>query len=325
MKNLFTLAFALLIGNWAFAQTTFWTEDFGTGCNQGQIIQDYSGTNGAWTVVDYTTANNAANKFYVSATEAGMGVGNCGDGCLGNLGLTDATLHVGAVEVIYQTVTLVENDMGASYNVGGIGAFGFVSATDITAQSPVINCSGYQNIVLSFDYMEGGDGINDNALVYYYTGTGWGVLADLAKTATGCPTGQGLWTTFTHDFGSIINDLPNFQVAFAWVNNDDGVGNDPSFAVDNITLTGDITTGISEVSDGDLRIRQFDGSIEVAFTDVDEEIMVVKGYDILGQEVASSTATGSNRVKIETGNLSGVLILQIESTSGISTRKVVLR
>ena len=114
-------------------------------------------------------------------------------------------------------------------------------------------------------------------------------------------------------------------MGFKWVNADDGTGTEPSFAVDNITLTGDITTGINEASEAGLIIRQFDNTIEIAFADVDEEIMVVGGYDILGQEVASKSATGSNRVRIDTGSLSGVLILQIESTSGISTRKVVLR
>jgi hypothetical protein len=324
MKNILTLTFGLLIGNWAFAQTTFWTEDFGTGCNQGQLGDTYTGNNGSWAVSDYTSSNNAANKFYVSATEAFTGLGSCGDGCL-DAALTDATLHVGGVYVEYQTFPIVEADMGASYNVGGIGGFGFQSETNIRAESPLINCSGYQNIELEFDYMEGGEGSIDDATLHYYTGSSWGVLDNPDKTVTGCPGGQGAWTHYSYNLPAIINDLANFQIGFRWVNADDGTGSDPSFAVDNITLTGDITTGINEVNDGALRIRQFDGSIEVDFTDVDEEIMVVKGYDILGQEVASSTATGSNRVKIETGNLSGVLILQIESTSGISTRKVVLR
>lgn len=325
MKKLFTLSIVLLSGSWAFAQTTFWTEDFGTGCNQGQLADSYTGSNGSWTVSDYTSSNNAANKFYVSGTEAFTGLGMCGQGCIDNPSLTDQTLHVGGVYVEYLTVPIVEADLGASYNTGGIGGFGFQSETDIRAESPVINCSGYQNIELEFDYMEGGEGSIDNAILHYYTGTSWGVLDDPDKTVTGCPSGQGTWTHYSYSLPAIINDLSNFQLGFRWVNADDGTGSDPSFAVDNITLTGDITTGINEVNDSDLRIRQYDSSIEVAFTDVDEEIMVVRGYDILGQEIASQTANGSNRAKINTGSLSGVLILQIESTSGISTRKVVLR
>ena len=325
MKLLYSLTFLMSLVVTSFAQTTFWTEDFGTGCNQGQLASAYSGPNGAWSVTDFSSGNNAANKFYVSATEAGMGAGNCGQGCIDNVSLTSQTLHVGGSYVEFQSFPIVEEDLGASYNSGGIQSFGFISETNMVAQSPLINCSGYQNIVLSFDYMEGGDLAFDDADLRYYNGTAWGVLDALEKTVAGCPTGQGLWTNFTYTLPSTINDLSNFRIAFGWGNNDDGAGSDPSFAVDNITLTGDITTGINNASGGGLRIRQFDKIIEVAFTDVDEEIMIVKAYDILGQELTSKASKGTNRTQLETGNLSGVVILQIESTSGISTRKMVLR
>lgn len=324
MKRIFTLAIITLFSSVSFGQTAFWTEDFGTGCNQGQLASAYSGTNGAWTVTDFTSGNNAANKFYVSAAEAGTGIGNCGDGCLNTPSLTNASLHVGAVEVVYQTITLVQNDMGASYNSGGIGSFGFLSATDLRAESPVIDCSGRSNVSLSINYMEGGQGIMDNAALIADFGSGWVLLEDLAKTSSSCLP-QGTWTNYTRAIPA-ADGQSSVKIGFTWVNNDDGVGADPSFAVDDLTLFEDLTTGLThETAENSIRISDLDGALEIAFADVDEEIFIVKGYDILGQEVASRVSNGSNRIKLETGSLSGVLILQIESSKGLSTRKIVLR
>ena len=322
MKSLYFIAFLTSISLSVNAQP-FWTEDFGTGCNQGQLAANYTGANGSWTVTDFTSGNNGANKFYVSATEAGMGDGNCGDGCLATGG-TNATLHVSSQYIEYMGFPIVNADVGAAYNVGGIQSFGFISETNMVARSPVIDCSGYQNIVLSFEYMEGGD-VNDDANLRYYDGTAWATLDPLAKTTT-CPSGQGRWSTFTYNLPSTIDNLSNFQIAFGWVNNDDGAGTDPSFAVDNIQLSVGVPTGISQMTDAsDLRIFQNPGWIEVAFTDVDEEIQIINGYDILGQLVVTESFNGNASAELNVSGLNGILVLQIETKNGMHTRKVVLR
>ena len=92
---------------------TFWVEDFGIGCNAGNPASGYNGTNGNWTVSNTGTNDSYSNQWYVSATEAGMGVGNCGDGCGNNPSLSNQTLHLGAI------ASLV-GDQGASYNAGGL-------------------------------------------------------------------------------------------------------------------------------------------------------------------------------------------------------------
>ncbi|MBK6983341.1 MAG: SprB repeat-containing protein [Bacteroidetes bacterium] len=74
----------------------FWTENFGVGCNQGALASVYTGTNGAWAVTNTGVNNPSASQWFVSATESGMGAGNCGDGCLGT-GTTNKTLHVANV------------------------------------------------------------------------------------------------------------------------------------------------------------------------------------------------------------------------------------
>ena len=322
MRSLYTLTFALLTAAFAQAQVTIWSEDFGTGCNQGQLAGAYSGTNGSWTVVDATSGNNAANKFYVSATEAGMGAGNCGDGCLATGG-TNATLHVGGVDVVFQNFVITEMDPGAAYNSGGISSFGFQSITDIKVESPAIAVSGYENLSLSFNYMEGGAMALDNATLLYHNGTSWSLLTDLAKT-TVCGTGQGRWAAYTVALPAPTG--PNIKVGFHWVNNDDGAGSDPSFAVDDIVVSGDVATGIHEASQaGDVRILNLNGALEVAFTDVDEEIMAVEGFDLLGQRAFSQVGSRSASATVDVSGIKGVVILQITTNSGMHTRKVVLQ
>src|SRR5467141_2091108 len=70
----------------------FWTENFGTdnNCvNQGQLASSYTSGNGTWAIGSTGVNNAQANEWFVSSTEAGMGVNNCGDGCLNNPALNN--------------------------------------------------------------------------------------------------------------------------------------------------------------------------------------------------------------------------------------------
>jgi gliding motility-associated-like protein len=208
----------------------FWTENFGTGCSQNQLVTSYTGTNGAWTESSPSANGTSANDFFVSATEAGMGVGNCGDGCAGNAALTNRTLHVGSLGIGFCPT----GDCGASYNAGpSAGA----AVTDKRAESPTINCTGHSNITLSFAYMERGAAPNDDASVWYFDGTTWALLTNEPATNNAGCLGQGRWTAFSFALPASANNNPNVKIGFHWVNNDDGAGNDPSFAVDDITLS----------------------------------------------------------------------------------------
>lgn len=218
---------------------TFWTEDFGSGCNTGNPALGYVGTNGAWTVVATGTNDSYANEWYVSATEAGMGVGNCGDGCGNNPTLTNRTLHVGAIS------TLI-GDAGASYNAGGLCIAGICVNTDKRAESPIINCLGKSNITLTFSYIQQGAPGTDFVSLCYSNGSSWftyngsswvGPNTALAATNNSGCGGQGRWTTYSVTLPASANNNPNVRIGFRWINNDDGIGTDPSFAVDDISLS----------------------------------------------------------------------------------------
>ena len=209
------------------AQVDFWTEDFGSGCNSGQQIAAYAGTNGTWTVTSTGSNASGANAWFVSAEENGNPEGQCGSGC-GN----DRTLHLGALNSALGT------DLGAAYYEGLAGFCGIFpcGATDKRVESPAINCSGLTDITIEFVYIEGGNTI-DNATLWYYNGSTWSQLADMNKTFSGTCSPQGLWTAFSTSLPASANNNPNVKIGFRWINNDDGDATDPSFAVDDIILS----------------------------------------------------------------------------------------
>jgi gliding motility-associated-like protein len=211
----------------------FWTENFGVGCNQGALASVYTGTNGAWAITNTGLNDASANQWYVSATESGMGAGNCGDGCLGT-GTTNRTLHVGNVSTSPAAfIFCPAGDCGAAYDTG----IGFNNVTaDKRAESPIINCTGQSNITLTFNYIEGGQTTLDDATLWYFDGVTWNQIDNMPKTII-CGGGQGQWGSRTLVLPASANNNPNVRIGYRWVNNDDGAGTDPSFAVDDITLS----------------------------------------------------------------------------------------
>ncbi|HTF03962.1 MAG TPA: T9SS type A sorting domain-containing protein [Bacteroidia bacterium] len=200
-----------------------WTENFNNGCTQLCPASSYPG----WSVTNTGANGTSANDFYISCAENGNAVGGCGTGCG-----SDATLHLGNVSTSPAAfIFCPTGDCGAAYDAGvGSGT----CLTSKRAESPTINCTGYTNVIFSFKYMEGGQNTNDNALAWYFDGAVWTMVADMAKTVV-C-SGQGTWTAYSIALPASANNNPNVKIGFEWVNNDDGSGADPSFAVDNVQL-----------------------------------------------------------------------------------------
>lgn len=229
---LILLPFSLL------SQTIFWTEDFGSGCDQGHLATTYSGPNGTWTIVDSGVNEEDANTWFVSATENGGAVGDCHSGCptptTGN-----KTLHIAnSVDISFMGIV---TDQQCSYAEGIAGTCMPpvlpCTVTSKRVQSPTINCTGKSNITVNFKYIEGGDD-NDNATMWYSAdnGANWIMLVDMPKTAQ-CGTDNGVWTAFSYQLPASADNNPNVKIGFNWVNNGDGVAQDPSVAVDDITLS----------------------------------------------------------------------------------------
>ncbi|MBS1646223.1 MAG: gliding motility-associated C-terminal domain-containing protein [Bacteroidetes bacterium] len=217
----------------AGAQTPFWTENFGTGCNQLQLANGLNASgNGAWTVSILGAEDPQANTWYISAEENGNATGACGSGCGSN-----RTLHVGSIANSSGFSPCSTGDCGASYDAGGTSSIGGTSTgTNKRAESPTINCTGHNSITLGFRFIGNGDALSDNASLWYYDGTTWTQINPSLKSSL-CGGGQGLWKSFSTALPASANNNPNVKIGFLWINNDDGVGTDPSIAVDSVTLS----------------------------------------------------------------------------------------
>ncbi|NQX91557.1 MAG: hypothetical protein HRT74_05420 [Flavobacteriales bacterium] len=263
MKYLTLLLPLLLCAAISYSQDIIWQEDFGSGCDQGQLAASTTLNSGQWSLSSTGTNESLANTWFISAMENGEGEGNCGNSCGNN-----RTLHIGNVEVNF--LILVPADGGATYYSSGLEGFCDLlgcSATNRRIESPTVDCSSKEDITLSFEYIEGGNAV-DNATLMNNDGNGWVLLEDLAKTpCCGGPcngTNQGVWTGHSIDLPESANDNPNVQIGFNWTNNDDLDATDPSIAIDNISFSGfDISI---DPGDGDECLGDFnqDGIINAA-------------------------------------------------------------
>lgn len=228
MKKLL-LSFALFIPFTSFSQV-FYTETFdGTPC---AATSGCDPSTVAWTTTNVSANGGSANKFYVSCQENGNAAGTCGSGCG-----SDQSLHVGNVST--STAAFIfcpSGDCGAAYDDSSPA-----EATDKRCESPTINCTGQSNITISFVYMENGEGTGDDATLWYFDGSTWSSLNALAKTPNTCSP-QGTWTSFSTTLPASANNNAAVKIGFRWVNDGDGNASDPSFAVDDITLSTSTTT-----------------------------------------------------------------------------------
>jgi hypothetical protein len=212
-KAFYVLVAALLCLAGRSQAQVFWTENFSVP---------------AWTTNVPTGINDLDANFFTISDGEGGGItpnlgapGSCGVALNGNNSLF---------------VTNTIGNVGASYNSGGFCGVGFCVTTNVRSESPVINCTGKINISIDFNYIENGDGALDDAVMWYFDGVSWTVLSNMPKTLTGCG-GQGLWTSYSVLLPASANNNPNVKIGFGWTNNDDGLGTDPSFAVDDITAS----------------------------------------------------------------------------------------
>lgn len=227
-RRLLLLLFCILVGGIVNAQI-FYTENFNNGCTAACSGVGYVGVGGAWTQTITGAEGADPNAWFVSCAENNQGNGNCSAGCGNN-----QTLHISAAI----GNPFCPNDCGAAYDAGGLCGFLTCPQTDRRIESPTINCTGQTSITVNFNYISAGSPPSDQCTIWYYDGSTWSQLAVLTPTNNAGCGGQGRWTAFPATALPVsANNNPAVKIGFRWTNNDDGVGTDPSVAIDDLTLT----------------------------------------------------------------------------------------
>lgn len=221
----------------ANSQIVFWSENFNNGCTDNCPANSYNSVNGTWTVQDINTQGNVANEWFVSCAENGEPVGQCGASCGNN-----ATLHIANTPCTL-CFACPNGDCGAAYN-GGPTFGGEDPTTNKRVVSPLINTLGKTAITLTFKYIERGQTAADDFYLEYSINNGltWTSLLNPAKTANTCGGGQGLWTLLNAPLPGVCENISNLQLGLVWKNNSDGIGSDPSVAIDDLQLASNNTT-----------------------------------------------------------------------------------
>ncbi|MCB9232497.1 MAG: choice-of-anchor L domain-containing protein [Bacteroidia bacterium] len=182
-------------------------------------FEDFDGY-APWLINVPTGINQPDSNFWViSDNEGGVPPPGCG---LANNG--NNTLHI---------TSQFCPTCGAAYDAGGVITN---TTTQLRAESPMINTVGYSNLTLEFDYIANGDALKDNCSVWFNAGGGWTLLNASIKSPV-CINAQGQWTLFTAALPASCNNIPNLQIGFEWVNDNDGLGTDPSVAINDVRIT----------------------------------------------------------------------------------------
>jgi hypothetical protein len=277
MKKIYVLVL-LLIFLYSNAQTVFWKEDFGSGCNQGMLANGVAATpsNNVWSVTSLTTGpgNGAqSNEWFISATDAGFPAGTCGSGCVTNATLTNRTLHIGP----NLAAPNIDNEASYFLTPG--------SNTNKSIISSTIDCSNWYNMVLSFNYFAGGGG-SDYAELMCYDGSNWTTLMPLANTVWTC-TPKAMWTAQSISLPPSANGKANVRIGFRWQNNSGSGGDSSSIAIDDLVIAGASNAGIKELkwtpanikvfpnpANNVLNIEGLDGAEEIEISGITGEVIL---------------------------------------------------
>jgi hypothetical protein len=297
----------------AQAQTIFWQENFGSGCSQGNLANQSAPTpsNGTWNITNIGAQGAVSNDWFISATESGLPIGQCGDGCISTPSLTNRTLHISS------NIPPPNLDPNAVYLQNAS------STTNKRVQSQLINCSLQSNIVFSFKYLSKGMPGADFAEVLFSENGGgaWQVLGILAPSTGTCPS-KGLWANQSYTLPATADGNTNVKIAFRWENlNSVGPGN-ISVAIDEITLSGTLSTSI-EKRDLNKEIKLFPNPVKDNMTLLLDESVVSKINitNYLGQIVYTLNSPLSKQ-EIDLSFLtSGVYLLNILGSNSLTVYK----
>lgn len=283
-----------------------YSEDFGNAsvCTDIDTVPDVSATaNSNWRIIlDNVNSLDTTNRWFISARESFTGINNCSDGCNGT-GSLNNTLHL--------STNTVSIDPGATYENDSI--------TDIYVYVPILNATTTTgDLRVEFDYLHGGNANDSGEFVVTIGNTNAQLTAppyrwQLPTTVTAaCPGGE--WRHYVAYIPAAVNTQTEANFGFHWVNNDDGVGSNPSIAIDNFEIYESDPLAIILASDDTI----CDGS-SVSFSDSSQGNVSTWNWDFgAGQTPTTSTAQNPGAVVFPTAG-TYVIELTVTNNNGTNT------
>jgi hypothetical protein len=205
-KNTIALiAWGILLKGNLFAQNVFYSENFNAG-----------GLNWTTTPIseNFTGGNNGStpNNWFINTPNANVINGS-------------SSLHISCSDILCSIIGGGPNN--PIYNESGPA-----NATDKISFSQPITTPSTGVITLKFNWLCYPDEslFGDYGSVYYRLNptSNWILLSNLE--------GQSSVQNFSQVLPSSVNGLNTFQIGFRWINNGDGLGQDPAINIDDITL-----------------------------------------------------------------------------------------
>ncbi|HLC82953.1 MAG TPA: T9SS type A sorting domain-containing protein, partial [Bacteroidia bacterium] len=108
------------------------------------------------------------------------------------------------------------------------------------------------------------------------------------------------------------------KIGFNWTNNDDATGTDPSFAVDDITLS-TLSVGIADIGQSSLEV--FANGSNVVIKSIDA-VQLQGVYDVLGRTISCSLE--NNTINLES-QPAGVYFVRVIVKGQTYTKKVFIK
>lgn len=206
--------------------TTYSVTVTATASNAGNVFwsEDFSGGGAGWTlnINGPGTNGNSANLWVINNDTS-----NCSScpsaGSRGNF------LHITCNSSDFVCST---SGNAGTCNYGTGFPLIFDASTDKHVSSPNISTIGKTNMTLRFWYMSEGDGSNDYGKIRL-SGNGGATWTDLPDTYSGTSS----CTQASVAIPAAYENIPDFRIAFRWVNNNDLDGNDPPFLIDDIEIS----------------------------------------------------------------------------------------
>jgi hypothetical protein len=180
-----------------------------------------------------------------------------------------------------------------------------------------ISTIGYDSVELSFWWLCSG-GPDSYGELYFSTdgGTTWvrdSIILNYNNSSS--------WTKLTVS-NSQFSQQGTLRIGYRFVNEITNFGSDPAFAIDEVTITGYMTTGVEEFSQPEVTIYPNPASDHFfIYTDLSWELT---GWDLTGTD-GRVVLGGSNERRIELVNLdAGLYILRMRFSDQILSRKILV-